>query len=202
MKHWRRDRPEIKVHPNLPSHLGGHLYMDNTDTYILKYCKQNLQINSIIDVGCGLGRQVELALDLGLRGFGIDGDFSLKYEEMKDWISPVEIVIHDFSEGAYDLKEICDLALSVEFLEHIEEKYLENVFSVFQRCRYVFVASAGVGQPGHHHVNCQDHKYWIEKFKEYNFNLSEDITNDLRSNSSLTATKQRGLFFINKSLIL
>lgn len=202
MKHWRRDRPEIKVHPNLPSHLGGHLYMDNTDTYILKYCKQNLEINSIIDVGCGLGRQVELALDLGLKGFGIDGDFSLKYEEMKDWVSPVDIVIHDFSEGIYDLKDTYDLALSVEFLEHIEEKYLENVFSIFRRCRYVFVASAGVGQPGHHHVNCQDQKYWIEKFKEYNFNLSEDITNHLRSNSSLTATRERGLFFINKGLIL
>lgn len=202
MKHWRRDRPQIKVHPNLPSHLGGHLYMDNTDTYILKYCKENLEINSIIDVGCGLGRQVELALDLGLKGFGIDGDFSLKYEEMKDWVSPVDIVIHDFSEGIYELKETYDLALSVEFLEHIEEKYLENVFSIFRRCRYVFVASAGVGQPGHHHVNCQDQKYWIEKFKEYNFNLSEDITNHLRSNSSLTATRERGLFFINKGLIL
>ena len=202
MKHWRRDRPEVLVHPDVPSHLGGHFYMDNTDTYILKYCKQILDINSMVDVGCGLGRQVEVALDLGLNGFGIDGDFSLKYEEMKDWISPVDIVIHDFSEGAYDLKETCDLALSVEFLEHIEEKYLENVFLIFRKCRYVFVASAGMGQPGHHHVNCQDQKYWIEKFKEYNFNLSEDITNHLRSNSSLTATRQRGLFFINKDLIL
>jgi SAM-dependent methyltransferase len=201
MKYWSKDRPEIKVHPDLPSHLGGHLYMDNTDTYLLKYCKQTLGINSMVDVGCGLGRQVEVALELGLNSFGIDGDFSLKYEDMKEWVSPVEILIHDFSEGAYHLEEICDLALSVEFLEHIEEKYLDNIFSVFRRCRYIFVASAGIGQPGHHHVNCQNDEYWLGKFKEYDFDLSEDITNHLRSNSSLTATRQRGLFFTNKGLI-
>jgi len=50
MKQWRRDRPEVRVHPNLPSHLGGHFYMDNTDTYVLKYCKQALGINSVVEV--------------------------------------------------------------------------------------------------------------------------------------------------------
>jgi hypothetical protein len=199
MKNWNRVRPEIKIHPKIQefNHLSGHLYMDNTDNYLLKYCQKEFGIKSFIDIGCGLGRQVELGLDLGIKSIGIDGDFTLKYEDMKNWVSPVNILIHDFTTGKPEIKENFDLGSSVEFLEHIEEKYLDNVFSVYNKCKYVFVASAGEGQPGHHHVNCQNDSYWIDKFKEYNFNLSSLHTDRLRLHSTLNATKERGLFFIN-----
>jgi len=79
------------------------------------------------------------------------------------------IIIHDYSKEKLFFSDRYDLAWSVEFLEHVEEKYLLNISNTFISCKYAIITAAPPKKGGHHHVNCKNLIYWIEKFKEYNF---------------------------------
>ena len=73
----------------------------------------------MLDVGCGPGGMVELANNLGVHAHGLDGDYTLKrYDDTK-------FTIHDFTNGSAPIL-IIYLAWSVEFVEHVYEKYIPN----------------------------------------------------------------------------
>ncbi|NBR26336.1 MAG: hypothetical protein EBU08_21645, partial [Micrococcales bacterium] len=96
---------------------------------------------------------VELARLRDIEAYGIDGDFTIEYpKELRP-----HITTHDFTTGPCITlpRQEFDLAWSVEFLEHVEEKYQENYMDAFTKCIYAIVTAAPPGYPGHHHVNCQ-----------------------------------------------
>ncbi len=90
-----------------------------------------------------------------------------------------------------------DLGYSVEFLEHVEEQYMDNYMYVFCGCKYVVCTAAPPGKRGHHHVNCQDTQYWIDIFAYYGFDYNEEETEYIRRKSSMTREFMRsyGMFF-------
>lgn len=76
------------------------------------------RIKSFLDIGCGPGGMVALASMRGLEAVGIDGDWQVPKEP------DTNIIIHDFTNGpCYTVKPEFDLGWSVEFLEHVDEKY-------------------------------------------------------------------------------
>jgi len=178
----------------LPQHLGGHLNRTHTDRGTLKYLIQQYQIKSMVDIGCGTGQMVEIAQDRGLDVMGIDGDwFVMKAPH-------INVMIHDFRDPI-EISRTWDLAWAVEFLEHVEEKYMDNYMTVFNACRYAIVTHALPGHPGHYHVNCQDPEYWIEKFDKYNFDcdLTESVKIRQHHATMLKPFMQKtGLFFKNR----
>lgn len=94
-----------------------------------------------------------------------------------------------------------DLCWCVEFLEHVEEKYMDNYFDTFKKCKYVFCTYAPKGKGGYHHVNTQDEDYWINKFHHFNFSFEKDKSRSIRLSSTINKNfiKNHGLLFKNNS---
>jgi len=161
----------------LPDHLGGHLNITNTDSTILPYLKQSVGIKTMIDIGCGPGGMKNIAESLDIEWTGVDGDFTLPNKD--------EIIIHDFSKGPLVINKTFDLAWSTEFLEHVEEEYIENYMPVFQKASMAVVTAAAPGTPGYHHVNCKDLSYWSNVFARYGFEYDSGATMYLKQISNM-----------------
>jgi len=180
---------------SLSKHLGGHLNKTHVDEGSLNWSINLFNIKSFLDVGCGPGGMVELANSKNLYSLGIDGDYTLKRFDSSKFI------IHDFTKGSLVLDQEFDLCWSCEFVEHVEEIYVDNYMKTIASARRVIMTYAPPGKPGHHHVNCKPAEYWIDVFKKYNFIHDEDLTDQLRKHSSMKKpfVQNYGLFF-NKSI--
>jgi SAM-dependent methyltransferase len=167
--------------------IGGHYYMTNIDLGSLAFIVKRFGIKTVVDVGCGPGGMVAAARDMGLEAVGIDGDPALTVD-----------ILHNFDDGPLEIEPF-DLAWSIEFLEHIEEKYLDNVFSVFANCKYVFCTHNF--RPGRWHQNCRDNVYWVHKFQEHGFTYDPAITRAIKKCSTMDREfiRETGTFFINEN---
>lgn len=163
----------------LPSHLGGQNGKSWTDDASLNIMSQ-LGCTRMLDIGCGYGGQVNTATALGWDAYGVDGDWTVLPKKPN-------FFLHDFTTGVFQFGGEVDLIWCVEFLEHVEEQYLDNFMSVFRdsNARYAIVTHAIPGQGGHHHVNCQFKEYWFEVFAKYNFIYSGNLTDEVRKQSNM-----------------
>ena len=179
----------------LPEHLGGHMNITHIDQGILKYFKSK-DASSYLDIGCGPGGMLDEAYKLGYLVQGIDGDNTVKRN------LPDNVVIHDFTTGTYNFDTTYDLVWSCEFVEHVEERYIDNFMKVFQQGKTVCMTYAPIGKKGHHHVNCNTKEYWIEVFQRYGFTFNQKLTNEVRSNSTMKREffRKYGLVFEHESI--
>ncbi|MFY9287562.1 MAG: methyltransferase domain-containing protein [Alphaproteobacteria bacterium] len=135
-----------------------------------------LDAKSVLDVGCGQGFSLEYFAKLGLRAKGIEG-----YEEsIKNGRRPDLVTKHDYEKAPLTLDETFDMAWCCEFVEHIEEKCMDNFFATFKSAKTIFMTFATPGQGGHHHVNEQPGEYWVDAFQKRGFTLNIDLTNCAR----------------------
>jgi len=167
------------------------------------HCSTSLQfilnkfkvIKSFIDIGCGLGEQVRIAKELGLIAYGIDGDPSLKIYDDEIFIQH-DFTTEPFLSGDY----IYDLGWTVEFVEHVEEKYIDNYMPQLSYCNRVLMTYAPPGQNGRHHVNCQPQSYWINIFDNWGFELDIETSYEVRMASINKWIRNKALFFTNRRL--
>jgi hypothetical protein len=167
--------------------LGGHFFETHIDRGALGYMIQTLPIKTMVDVGCGPGGMVTVANEMGVHAIGIDGDPMLTPDTR-----------HDFENGPLII-EPTDLAWSVEFLEHMEEQYLDNVFSVFDKCKYVFCTHNP--KMGPWHSNCRPNAYWIAEFGKRGFQYDPEVTKEIKDHSTMKRefVQETGTFFRNES---
>lgn len=183
----------------LEEHLGGHGGLTHLDEGALSWLK-NLGNSSFLDIGCGPGGMVQLAESMEFKVLGIDGDYTLER------YNPDRFIIHDFAKAPIEINEIYDIGWSVEFVEHVEEKYIPNYMSAMKKCKALVMTHALEGQTGYHHVNCQNPPYWINKMAEHGFKLDEEKTKTLRSVSTMGVKKKHrflektGMYFVNEKL--
>jgi SAM-dependent methyltransferase len=174
----KAEAPYQQIHPTgADNHLGGYssgpigdvaTYYPNLWTWAIKL----LDIKSIIDVGCGEGHSVEFFLKAGCDAVGVEG-----YEPAaRNGRAADRITLHDYTKGPYLPDRQFDMAWSCEFVEHVEEKYIENFLATFSSARSVFMTHAVPGQGGHHHVNERDAGYWIAKLTDCGFELDRELT--------------------------
>jgi len=181
-----------EVNPDsLPSHLGGHLNKTHNDRGVLTFLVNQYNIKTFLDIGCGPGGMVELAQMRGLDAVGVDGDWTV--ERPQD----VRVMIHDYTVGPTQWTREFDLGWSVEFLEHVEEKYQDNYMQDFARCKYVVATAAPPNYPGHHHVNCREQEYWHDVFNKYGLEYDHDVTMKIREVSTMQKPfmQRTGMFF-------
>jgi len=175
-------------------HLGGHNNKTWSDYGALEYLKNEVGAKTFLDIGCGPGGQIEMAKKLGLIVQGVDGDPTFRDKP--------EVHIHDYAVGPLRAKNIpslprsgyFDIGWSVEFLEHVEEKYIGNFMATFSACKYLVVTHARPGQGGYHHVNERHFNYWNSIFSENNFKVSGILTQGVRANSTMRVKKGLGGF--------
>ena len=180
----------------LPSHLGGHKGRTHIDNGVLEYMIENYKIKTFLDIGCGPGGMVDLAVEKNLKAVGIDGDYTLAR-------SKNNFIIHDYTKGPSELLQSFDMIWSCEFVEHVDEIYLENYMEDFKKGKFVVMTFSE--KAGHHHVNLKPEKYWIEKFVNAGFKFDSTETEKIRQTSTMNlhTTKKKqfvrnsGLFFQN-----
>lgn len=189
-------------------HLGGHINITNLEIGTFTYLNETYNLKSFLDIGCGTGGMVELANKNNLLARGLEGDdIAIKKSNVSNLITKI-----DFSKEKYDNQldiEFFDLGYSSEFLEHVDEKYIDNYMTAFKRCKYIIITAAPPKWPGHHHVNCKDHEYWIRKFNKYRFyhypyesmKCRINSTMNIHKKNSKQFIKHRALFFINANFI-
>jgi cyclopropane fatty-acyl-phospholipid synthase-like methyltransferase len=169
---------------SLPDHLGGHKNKTHLDEGSLNHMIRILKVKSMLDIGCGPGGMVGLARSKGLDAYGIDGDFVVeRSDDVKKYIT-----IHDYEKGSSGFEKEVDLIWSVEFVEHVWEKYQENYMKDFQKGKFVIMSFAPPGKPGHHHVNCNTEEYWKNVFKKYGFQYDANLTRMIKEVSTLNVT--------------
>ena len=183
-------------------HLGGYIARSDSHPHgdwwtwcpnVWDWMASTFQPMTALDVGCGEGHAMRYMLDhCCIDVTGIDGMTSAKLAGV---VPPERILVHDFEHGVPETSHP-DIIWSCEFVEHVEEEYLENFMAVFHRARSaVLMTHAEPGQQGYHHVNCQPAEYWIDRMRARGFQFSQVLTEHSRKLAPRTHWERSGLVF-------
>jgi cyclopropane fatty-acyl-phospholipid synthase-like methyltransferase len=151
---------------------------------------------TLIDLGCGEGHALKYFLDRGVTATGIEGMVAARDAGI---VEPTRFVIHDFTQDVLDgiVDFGVDVVWSCEFVEHVEERYMERFLRVFDLAgKAVLMTHAFPGQGGYHHVNCQPAEYWIERMVARGFRFDQAISEDTRRRSPGTHWARSGLVLL------
>ncbi len=136
----------------------------------------------VMDVGCGPGMVVKRLRDRGRCAWGLEGSLAgIEYGKknvdpmIDSWVDHFDIREQDRFYHAVGF------VICTEVAEHLDEKDAPGLVRLLCTglCPIVFTA-APPGQDGHHHVNCQEPRYWIEMFARHGVTLDEVATVQLR----------------------
>lgn len=157
-------------------HLGGnepggdpHSFFPELWAWMVK----KLDVKRVLDVGCGEGHAMGAFAKLGCKVQGIDG--LERNAEMARAFGPC--VTHDLTKGAVEVPGM-DLVWCCEVVEHIDEKFLDNLLDTICVGKWLAMTHAVPGQDGHHHVNCQPQEYWVEKLALRGYRYIADLTSE------------------------
>lgn len=177
-------------------HLGGNIMQGDSWTYspnVWKYMIDRFAINSVLDVGAGLGYAAHWFHKNGCQVVAMDG------LPANVNMAKFPIVQHDITNGPF--KCPVDLVHCQEVVEHIEEQYLMNLLFSLANGNVIVMTHAEPGQNGHHHVNCKDQNYWVDSLNAVGFNLLPDDTMRIRkiaANEQAHHMARSGLVFARR----
>ena len=175
-------------------HLGGNLLDGDHWTWsplVWQYIIKTYDIERMTDVGSGMGHVAKWFSEHGVTTLAIDG----LEENSTQALYPT--VLHDIVDGPF----ICptDLVLCVELVEHVEERYLDNLLTTMCQGKFILMTHATPGQSGWHHVNCQPSEYWINHLENKGYTLSVKdtaIIQELATKDHAHHFVRSGMFFI------
>lgn len=179
--------------PNKP-HLGGNFLELNPSTYsppVWDYLIKKYKIKSVLDVGSGTGYAAKWFADHGVEATAIDG---LEYN-VKNAVYPTVQV--DLTETSFT-KEV-DLVHCIEVVEHVEEKFLDNLLDTLCCGKYILMTHALPGQDGHHHVNCQPKDYWLDHLSKRGFRELENESNYVKASAKKAKHIKDSAMFLVKN---
>lgn len=176
----------IIVNPRIP-HVGGYRWAGEKPYNLITKTFELLKPESVLDVGCGPCASMLKFVELGVkRVHGIDGDPQLKQHPL---VQPFldRITIHDLEAGPwYDVPDSgYDLVWSFEVAEHIGNSANFVNTLAGNAAKWIVMSHSMDSRSGHHHVNCQQPKYWIDKFQAEGFLYDEATTNILKEANRL-----------------
>lgn len=169
------NKKEKYMHDDDNPHLGGNFKEINIATYsppAYEYLITNFEINSMLDVGSGIGHAAKWFSNKGVDVTAIEG----LEDNVNEAVVPTILI--DLTERSFT-KDV-DLVYCVEVVEHIEEKYLENLLDTLCCGKYLFMTNALPGQTGWHHVNCQPTEYWINHLEKRGYKILEEESKILK----------------------
>lgn len=161
---------------------------------IIPKLQENIDITSVLDIGCGGASFLHGCNDLGLEIFGVDGE----HVESSLQVDKSKVVVANLEEP-FNLNRKFDLCVSMEVAEHLDEQYADVfVDSICNHSDNVLFSAAKVGQPGIHHVNCQPLEYWMEKFESRGYTHISDTSDWIRSNGNIYNWYRKNSMFFRK----
>ncbi len=195
-KHWTEGMdPVIKA--SLEVTEIQDIYQSQKNIYKYLFSK-GVQFESVVDFGCGLGRWLSAAVDLGvsdIRGYDIP---EVPIEERL--ISADKFHSADLGlPQAVDRK--FDLAVSTEVAEHIDpaniSTFIDNICNFSEQ---VLFTAAPPYQGGAGHCNENWIEYWVWHFKQKGYHAYDFIRDDCWNDASIKYYfRQNILFFASDS---
>ena len=180
-------------------HLGGNITYGDIATFapsVWTYLIDRFAINSVLDLGSGMGYSSEFFFKKGMKVLAVEG----MTENVNKSIYPA--IKHDITVGPVYCR--VDLVHCQEVVEHIEERYLNYLLDSMCNGKFLIMTNALPGQGGYHHVNEQPTEYWINHLTKRGMKLLVQDTNKIRnlaSNDGAVFLAQTGLVFANTNLI-
>jgi SAM-dependent methyltransferase len=131
---------------------------------IVPILNELLAVESVLDVGCGIGTWL---LEWTLHGADVDG---VDGEYVRDrLIVPARFTAHDLT-TTLDLGRRFDLVMCLEVAEHLPRRAARPLVESLCRHGDVIAFSAAVpGQGGIGHINLHWPSYWAKLFTEYGY---------------------------------
>lgn len=138
---------------------------------------------TVIDFGCGYGAWLAAAETLGSKTL-------IGYDP--NWIEPDKMLGNHIKFNQVNLEEMLqlkvngDLAMSLEFAEHLPEELAQPFVKQLCRTSDVIIFSAAIRyQGGTNHLNEQWQSYWIDKFSQNNFECFDIFRGQTWNNDSV-----------------
>ena len=179
--------------PNKP-HLGGNYAENNPNTWCpdsWKYVIEKYNIKSVMDVGSGYGHAAKWFSEQGLHSVAIDG-LDINCQNAVHPTLEVDLTLKSHQEDV-------DMVHCIEVVEHVDEKYLDNLLDTLCCGKYIFMTHGLPKQRGHHHVNNQLPKYWIDHFDARGYSQIEEDSAKIKE---LAGTgkhiRESGMFFVKR----
>lgn len=134
---------------------------------ILPYVFSILKPHTILDVGCGTGKWLTIAKQLGaIEVKGLEG---VDIERSMLTITDIEFVHHDLT-TPFLLDKVYDLTICLEVAEHLPYHAAEILIQgLTAHSKFILFSAAIPGQGGQNHINEQIPEYWQRIFKLNNF---------------------------------
>jgi SAM-dependent methyltransferase len=178
----RSTEPGVEVGPFVvDGHLGGYRKGGDPATWyptLWAWIVNRYHIASVLDVGCGEGHAMKYFKESGCEVLGVEGC----QQAIDDTVVPGHVVKHDFCDVAFVSNKQYDLVWSCEFVEHVDEAFVNNILDAFSCARkLLLITHAGPDQiGGYHHVNLKPSSYWIRLIQDRGFVYSGTLTREFR----------------------
>jgi hypothetical protein len=156
-------------------HLGGNIRSGDPHTFapsVWDYVLRRFCIQSVLDLGSGLGYSSSYFFKSGCKVLAVDG------LESNCRNASYPTLEFDLTKGKINTK--VDLVHCQEVVEHIEEKYLDNLLGSMCTGQFILMTNALPGQGGYHHVNEQPTEYWISHFTRLGYVVLHEDTLRIR----------------------
>jgi len=173
-------------------HLGGNIKAGDPFTYFPSgwdYVIQRFAIDSILDLGSGCGYASDYFWRKGRKVLAVEGFVN----NVSNSVYPA--IVHDLTKGP--VITTVDLVYCHEVVEHIEEKFLDNLLTSLLAGKIIIMTHALPGQGGYHHVNEQPSEYWIAHLQARGCNFMAEDSERIR-----LLAKQDGAKFMAKTGML
>jgi 2-polyprenyl-3-methyl-5-hydroxy-6-metoxy-1,4-benzoquinol methylase len=149
-------------------HLGGNIIGGDRNTFypaLWSWLVRRFDISTVLDVGCGEGHAMAEFSALGCEVHGIDG-------LEQNIAACTNATVVDLTITAYEWP--CDLVWCCEVVEHIDERFVDNLVRTLSNGRYIAMTHGLPGQSGYHHVNCKPTDYWVGLMNIVGYRLMEE----------------------------
>jgi SAM-dependent methyltransferase len=159
------------------------------------------RIESVLDVGCGLGTWLTVFLEKGVREVcGIDGD----YVDRSKLQIPENYFLATDLRKPFELGRKFDLVLSLEVAEHLPKYSAESFVSSLCRHSDRIVFSAAIpGQGGQNHLNEQWIGFWEFFFQKNGFHLVDAIRPKIWNEAAVDVWYRQNMFlFVREDVLI
>jgi len=151
-------------------------------------------IKSIVDLGGGLGGWCKALEEYGIKNVICIDHPSIELNKLL--IDKEKFIPCDFEKEYPPIIE-SDLAISIEFAEHISEKHSLKIIDYLTSCSKIILFSAAVpGQGGLGHINEQWPSYWLDRFLDRAYYFLDIIRPHIIGNEKLPLYIRQNLFLI------
>lgn len=176
-----------------------HFYSEMADTslssarVVVPIVLNYLSVNSVVDVGCGMGTWLKVFLENGISNIkGFDGGWvdSEKMCVPKQAFSQIDL------DGDFDIQSCADLVVCLEVAEHLLDKQAHILVKNLVSVAPVVLFSAAIPlQGGSRHVNERWPEYWSGIFKKHGYVPVDCIRRKIWENENVSFFYSQNMVF-------